>query len=204
MVEVKICGVTSVADAHGSVEAGADVIGLNFWPGTPRCCDRETARAIVEALGDRAQVVAVFVDAELASVQDLLEVTGITWAQLHGDEAPSYLEALLPTAYKALRAADESVIEEARRFGGEHLLLDAAVPGLVGGTGRTFDWDLAAEVAGQRKLTLAGGLTPANVADAIRHVRPHRVDVASGVELAPGVKDLDKVRAFVEAARGAS
>lgn len=203
MVGVKVCGVTSVADAIGSIEAGADVIGLNFWPGTARRCDVTAARRIVEALPAHAQVVAVFVDAELSHVRQVLDTTGIAWAQLHGHETPAYLEALLPNAYKALGAADRSVIETAQRYGGEHLLLDAVVPGLVGGTGRTFDWDLAAEVAEERQLTLAGGLTPSNVAEAIRRVRPHRVDVASGVELRPGVKDVAKVRAFVEAARSA-
>ena len=182
MVQVKICGLTSVDDAARCIELGADAIGLNFWPGSPRSTDLETARIIVESLGDRAQMVGVFVDAELAQVRTILKATGIEWAQLHGDEPPELVMELLPHAYKALGVKDGSVVEQARRYPGEHLLLDASVPGLPGGTGRTFDWTIAAEVAKERKLTLAGGLTPDNVAQAVRSVRPFRVDVASGVE----------------------
>jgi phosphoribosylanthranilate isomerase len=122
---------------------------------------------------------------------------------LHGDEPPELVGALLPRAYKAIGVKDGSVVELARRYPGERLLLDASVPGMPGGTGRTFDWSIAAEVAKERKLTLAGGLTPENVAEAVRTVRPFRVDVASGVESTPGRKDPAKIAAFVEAAKGA-
>lgn len=204
MVEIKICGLRSVADALGCVDAGADALGLNFWSGTPRCVDREIARSIVEAVGDSTQLIGVFVDHPIAEVREIMNETGITWAQLHGGETPEDLSSLLPRAYKALGVGGASVLEETRRYGGEHLLLDAKVPGAMpGGTGKTFDWSLAAEVARERKLTLAGGLRPENVADAIRAVRPFRVDTASGVETEPGVKDLERVRAFVRAARGA-
>jgi phosphoribosylanthranilate isomerase len=120
--------------------------------------------------------------------------------QLHGNESADVLHALLPHAYKALRIADEADVAEAARFGGEHLLADAKVTGQLGGTGTTFDWSLVATLTRARKLTLAGGLTPDNVADAVRAVRPYCVDVASGVESAPGVKDEAKVRLFVERA----
>lgn len=201
MVEVKICGLTTADDALRCTELGADAIGLNFWSGSPRCTDVETARAIVEAVGGQAQVVGVFVDHTLEQVQEILRETGIGWAQLHGDEPPELVTALLPHAYKAIGVQDGSAVEQARRYPGEHLLLDASVPGMPGGTGRTFDWSIAAEVARERKLTLAGGLTPDNVAEAIRVVRPFRVDVASGVESEPGRKDPELVRAFIEAAR---
>ena len=201
MVQVKICGLTSVNDAARCIELGADAIGLNFWPGSPRVTDLETARAIVKALGDRAQMVGVFVDFELERVQSILQATGIPWAQLHGDEPPELVSALLPRAYKALGVEDGSVIHKARRYPGEHLLLDASVSGVPGGTGRTFDWAIAAEIATERKLTLAGGLTPDNVAQAIRTVRPFRVDVASGVESAPGRKDPQLVERFIETAK---
>ncbi len=202
MVEVKICGLTSPGDALRCIEAGADAIGLNFWPGSPRCVDRRTARTIVEAAGDRVEMVGVFVDFDLAQVREILAETGVTWAQLHGAEPPELVSALLPRAYKAIGVKDGSAIEIARSYPGERLLLDASVPGVPGGTGRTFDWAIAAEVAKERKLTLAGGLTPDNVADAVRAVRPFRVDVASGVESAPGKKDPERVRRFVEAAKG--
>ncbi len=203
MVEVKICGLTTVDDAVRCTEAGADALGLNFWPGSPRHVDVPTARAIVEACGDQATMVGVFVDFTLDQVREILQETGTQWAQLHGDETPGLVAELLPHAYKAIGVKDGAAIELAREYPGEHLLLDASVPGMPGGTGRTFDWAIAASVAKERKLTLAGGLTPDNVADAVRAVRPFRVDVASGVESAPGRKAPDLVRQFVEAAKGA-
>ena len=201
MVAVKICGLTTVEDALGCIEAGADAIGLNFWPASPRCVDIPTARAIAQAAANGAEIVGVFVDFSLAEVRRILRETGAGWAQLHGKEPPALVAALLPRAYKALGVEDGSVIELARSYPGEHLLLDASVPGMPGGTGRTFDWAIAAAVARERKLTLAGGLHPGNVADAIRAVRPYRVDVASGVEKSPGRKDLSLVRAFIAAAK---
>jgi phosphoribosylanthranilate isomerase len=203
MVEVKICGLTTVDDAVRCTEAGADALGLNFWPGSPRHVDVPTARAIVEACGDQATMVGVFVDFTLDQVREILQETGTQWAQLHGDETPGLVAELLPHAYKAIGVKDGSAIELVREYPGEHLLLDASVPGMPGGTGRTFDWAIAASVAKERKLTLAGGLTPDNVADAVRAVRPFRVDVASGVESAPGRKAPDLAKRFIEAAKGA-
>lgn len=203
MVEVKICGLTTVDDAVRCIEAGADALGLNFWPGSPRHVDVSTARSIVEVVGDHAQTVGVFVDFTLDQVREILRETGIEWAQLHGDEPPDLVAELLPTAYKAIGVTDGSAVELARAYPGEHLLLDASVPGMPGGTGRTFDWAIAAEVAKERKLTLAGGLNPGNVAEAIRVVEPFRVDVASGVESTPGRKDPELVRRFIEAAKAA-
>lgn len=203
MVETKICGLTTVDDALRCVEAGADAIGLNFWSRSPRSTDIATAKAITAAVGDRVQTVAVFVDFSGSQIHEILMETGIEWAQLHGDETPTQVGELLPHAYKAIGVKDGSSIELARTYPGEHLLLDASVPGLPGGTGRTFDWAIAAEVARERKLTLAGGLNPENVAEAIRTVNPFRVDVASGVESAPGRKDPQLVRAFIEVAKAA-
>ncbi|MGB5697592.1 MAG: phosphoribosylanthranilate isomerase [Polyangiales bacterium] len=201
MVEVKICGVTTPEDALLCIEAGADAIGLNFWPGSPRCLDVANAGSIVAACGDRAQMVGVFVDFSLDRIRRILRATGLEWAQLHGNEPPELVAKLLPKAYKAIGVEDRASIEAARRYPGEHLLLDASVPGMRGGTGRTFDWKVAAAVARERKLTLAGGLTPDNVAEAIRVVKPFRVDVASGVESSPGRKDPALVRQFIARAK---
>jgi phosphoribosylanthranilate isomerase len=201
MVEVKICGLTTVEDAIRCIDAGTDAIGLNFWSGSPRFVDLSTAKEIVGAAGDHAQMVGVFVDAEPEQIRQILSETGIAWAQLHGDEAPACVAELLPNAYKAIGVRDGGAVQLARTFPGEHLLLDASVPGMPGGTGRTFDWAIAAEVAKERKLTLAGGLNPDNVNEAVRLVRPFRVDVASGVESSPGRKDPDLVRRFIEAAK---
>jgi phosphoribosylanthranilate isomerase len=201
---VKICGVTSVEDAELCVLAGADAIGLNFYEGSPRCVDARTARAIVQAIGGRALSVGVFVDADHAAIAAIKAETGIACVQLHGDEPPALLARFLPHAYKAIRVRDASSLEAARAFGGEHILLDAYVPGQAGGTGSTFAWALAVEVAKQRRVTLAGGLHPDNVARAVAVVQPFCVDVASGVEApgAPRRKDPARVRAFIAAAKG--
>lgn len=199
---IKICGVTSVDDALACVDAGAGAIGLNFWPRSARLCTLEAARSIVEAVGERARIVAVFVDADRGAIERALGETGVAWAQLHGEEPPELVRALLPHAYKAERPTDEASLEDARRAPGDELLVDASVPGLPGGTGRTCDWRLAARLARERRVWLAGGLTPGNVGEAIACVSPFGVDAASGVERAPGVKDHALVRAFVGAVRG--
>ena len=203
MVRVKVCGVTSVADALMCVEAGVDAIGLNFWPKSVRKCQESVARDIVQAVASRALMVGVFVDAAAAEVQRVRDQVGLGCVQLHGEESPEFLTQFLPHAYKALRVRGDSVRDEVRRYAGEYVLLDAYVPGMPGGTGATFDWRLAAEIARERKLTLAGGITPDNVAEAVRQVRPFCVDTASGVESAPGVKDRAMVEALVRAARDA-
>lgn len=200
-VQVKVCGVRTVRGAVVCVEAGVDAVGLNFWPGSPRCVDIPTARAIVRALPG-VEVVAVFVDQDPDFVRRVRNETGIEWAQLHGAEAPADVAALLPRAYKALGVRDAAPLADAQRFPGARILLDTRVPGgPPGGTGARFRWDLALPVARTRELTIAGGITPANVAECVRLVRPHRVDVASGAESAPGVQDPAKVRALVRAVR---
>lgn len=203
MTRVKVCGVTSVADAEMCVELGVDAIGLNFWPRSVRRCDLQVARDIVEAVGEHALMVGVFVDASAEEIARVRDAVGLACVQLHGDEPPALLAQFLPHAYKALRVQDSSVREAVRRYGGEYVLLDAYVPGAPGGTGATFDWSLAAEVARERKLALAGGLTPRNVAEAVQRVRPFCVDVASGVESGPGVKDRGLVQAFLREVRAA-
>jgi phosphoribosylanthranilate isomerase len=203
MVRVKVCGVTSVADARMCVEAGVDAIGLNFWPKSVRRCSESVAREIAQAVGGRALLVGVFVDEQVSEVRRLQASVGLGCIQFHGDESPELLAGFLPHAYKALRVRGPEVRAEAARFGGEHILLDAYVPGQVGGTGATFDWQFAGQLARERKLTLAGGITPANVAEAVRQVRPYCVDTASGVESAPGVKDAALVGALVREARSA-
>jgi phosphoribosylanthranilate isomerase len=201
MVAVKICGVTCVQDAELCIAAGADAIGLNFCAASPRCVSLEAAREIVSAVAGRVLTVGVFVDASHAEITALRTSTGIACVQLHGAEPPELLARLLPHAYKAIRVRDATSLAEARRYAGDHVLLDAYVPGAAGGTGTTFEWQLATEFARERLVTLAGGLHPSNVAAAIARVRPFCVDVASGVERAPGRKDPDLVQAFVAAAK---
>lgn len=202
MVAVKICGVTSMQDAELCIAAGADAIGLNFYPGSARCVSMEAAADIVRAISKRVLTVGVFVDASHAQIAQCQQQVGIACVQLHGDETPEDLARYLPHAYKAVRVRDAQSLASARSFGGEHILLDAYVEGQPGGTGTTFRWELAAAFAKERKVTLAGGLHPDNVAQAVALVRPFCVDVASGVEHAPGRKDAAKVRAFIAAAKG--
>lgn len=203
MVRVKVCGVTSVADANMCVELGVDAIGLNFWPRSVRRCELSIARDIVSNLRGRTLFVGVFVDASEAEIASTVEQVGLDCVQLHGDEPPALVQRFLPHAYKALRVRGESPLALVRSYPGEYILLDAYVPGMPGGTGAVFDWTLAREVALERKLTLAGGLTAQNVAAAVRAVRPYCVDTASGVESAPGVKSRELVAGFVSSARGA-
>lgn len=202
VVHVKICGVTSVEDALACVDAGASSIGVNFVSSSPRCVSVETARAIAVAVGERALVVGVVADLEVDAMRRLKDEAQLGCLQLHGDERPEVVAALLPHAYKALRIAGEWDVARAGLYPGEYILVDAKVEGVLGGTGRVFDWDLVRDLASARRLTLAGGLTPENVAAAVRAVRPFAVDVASGVEGAsPRKKDLSRVRDFIEAAR---
>jgi phosphoribosylanthranilate isomerase len=203
MTYVKVCGVTSVQDVELCVAAGVDAIGLNFAPSSPRCLTLEAAAPLARAIPAHVLSVGVFVDADLEQLLHYKRVLSLGCLQLHGDEAPELLEQLLPHAYKALRVRGAEAVAEAARFAGEHLLLDAYVPGAHGGTGARFDWRLARELSRVRKITLAGGLTPENVAEAIAVVQPYCVDVASGVELSPGRKDPVRLHAFVRAAKAA-
>lgn len=205
-VHVKVCGVTNVADATECVALGVSAIGLNFVPGSPRRVDVETARAIALAVGDRALVVGVVADLDVAAMKRLRDDARLGCLQLHGDEPPASVEALLPHAYKALRVADAADVARADEYPGEYLLVDAKVEGVLGGTGVRLDPTLVVELARRRKLSLAGGLRPDNVAAAIAAVRPFAVDVASGVERAgePRRKDPNLVAALLAEVRRAS
>lgn len=202
---VKICGITSVEDAQMVVAAGADAIGLNLIPSSKRAVDIATARALCEAVGTSAEVVAVVADFGVSRLNELRERTGIQWLQLHGTEAPEELTAVLPHAYKAVRIGSADDVSDAGRFAGPRLLADAKVEGALGGTGHSFDWSLVRELAAKRPLVLAGGLRPDNVGRAVESVHPFGVDTASGVENAdPRRKDPEKTHAFVRAARAAA
>jgi phosphoribosylanthranilate isomerase len=198
MVHVKICGVTTVSDAVACAELGASAIGVNFVPSSPRRVTIERAREISRALrATKSLVVGVVADLDVATMQALVRDAELGCLQLHGDESPEVLTPLLPHAYKAVRIATADDVARARAYGGDHLLADAKVAGVLGGSGEIFDWSLVKELARERRLTLAGGLRPDNVARAVREVDPYCVDVASGVESAPGVKDLEAVQSFI-------
>ena len=202
-MRIKICGITTIADAEGCVAAGADMIGLNFVPGSPRAIDVARARDIADAVRGRAEIVGVVADLDEAQLAALRAAVGLDRLQLHGSEPPELVARLAPHAFKALRVGSTEAVAEASRYAGL-VLIDAKVAGALGGTGRTVDLALAAPLARARPILLAGGLRPENVADAVRAVEPWGVDAGSGVEIAPGVKDLDAVAALVRAARSAS
>jgi phosphoribosylanthranilate isomerase len=201
MARVKVCGVTTAEQAAACADLGVDAIGVNFVASSPRRVDEAAARAIVDAVGARTLVVAVVAGMGVAAMRALALRTGVGCLQLHGDEPAADVAAMLPHAYKAVRVAGPEDVAAADAMPGEYVMVDAKVAGALGGTGHAFDWDLVVGLAKRRRLVLAGGLGPDNVAEAVRRVAPWCVDVASGVESAPGVKDLAKVRAFIAAAR---
>mgnify|MGYP006276573531 CR=1 FL=1 len=196
---IKICGMTRAEDAVAAVAAGATAVGFVFWPGSPRVVTPVAAAAIARIVPAQVQKVGVFVDATPEEIREVVRTVGLDVVQLHGAESAASAEALNVPVWKAF-GVDERV--DVLGWPGHMLvLLDAIDPRAKGGTGRTIDWGAAAELAGQRPVVLAGGLTPDNVGEAIGRVRPYGVDVSSGVEQAPGIKDHEKVQRFVAAAR---
>lgn len=201
---VKICGITCLEDARLAVAVGADALGFVFHPPSPRAVSVDTAAAIAAALGPFVTTLALFVDADPDRVAEVMAATGIHLAQFHGEESPDYCAAFRRPYIKAIRMApglDPRTAAE-RYPGAAACLFDAWDPALAGGTGTAFDWSrLPGSLA--RPLILAGGLTAANVGEAIRRVRPYAVDVSSGVESAPGRKDPALLRAFLTAVQAA-
>jgi phosphoribosylanthranilate isomerase len=205
MTFVKICGITSVADALSAVAAGADALGLNFVPASKRVIDTATAAHISDAVGGAVELVGVVANRSVPELEELRSATGIQWLQLHGAEAPEELELLLPQAYKAISIATHADVARASEYGGQRLLVDAELVDGLGGTGQRFDWSLVVPLAKRRDLIVAGGLTPENVGDALGELHPFGVDVASGVEVRGNArqKDTARVRAFIDAVRAA-
>jgi phosphoribosylanthranilate isomerase len=203
VTRVKLCGTTRLEDAEQAVAVGAWAIGFVLWAPSRRACDPAVAAGIARAVRRRVELVGVFVNPHLDEVVHTVEGIGLTHVQLHGDEGPAFCAAVAQRTgarvIKALRIGSGADIRAAERFHTDLHLLDASVAGARGGTGRTWDWNLAAQRRSAIPLILSGGLTPENVADGIAAVRPWAVDVASGVEAEPGVKDPAKVEAFVAA-----
>ncbi|MGH2978733.1 MAG: phosphoribosylanthranilate isomerase [Solirubrobacterales bacterium] len=206
--KVKICGLTRFEDARLAVESGAWAIGMVFHPDSPRHVDVEQAAEIATAFRRRCEVVGVFVNSPLDDVLQTLGSVPLTTLQLHGDEGPSYCaEAGRRTGLKvikAVRAKDAQAVRALSAFHTDFHMIDAYVPGAYGGTGEGFDWELAAAHTGDVPLVLSGGLTAEKVGEALAVVRPYAVDVASGVEASPGVKDSYRMQAFFEAVRSAA
>jgi phosphoribosylanthranilate isomerase len=207
VTRVKFCGVTDPADARRVVDLGAWALGMIFWPGSPRACDLATGEVIGAELQRRLELVGVFVNAALDEVAAAVDRCHLTIVQLHGDEGPAYCrEAARRTGakvMKAVRVRDGAQLTDLQRFHTDLHLLDAYSPRTRGGTGETFDWEIAARHPGTPPAVLSGGLTPDNVGQAIEVARPFAVDVASGTEAAPGRKDPAKLVAFARAVEAA-
>lgn len=202
MVRVKICGVTTPADARLCAQLGAQAIGLNFYPKSPRAISPFDAEKIVRDLPPFVSTVGVFVDWEAGPVVALCQALRLSFAQLHGKESPQVAREVarkIPVI-KAFRLAQGGILPDFAKFkSASAFLLDASSAGEYGGTGQTTDWLLAGKAAVLHRIVLAGGLTPGNVAEAITAVRPYAIDVASGVETRPGRKDPAKLRALFDA-----
>ena len=204
MVRVKICGITNPEDALLAAGLGAHALGFIFYPKSPRSIKPEAARDIIKILPPLVLSVGVFVDEEAGVVREVAQTVGLDWVQLHGKESPDYCRTLGRRVIKGFRVQDESslAVLPDYRDAVQALLLDTYRPGTPGGTGETFDWELARRAQDYGPIILAGGLTAANISQAITVAQPAAVDVASGVEAGPGVKDPEKLRAFFAAVSG--
>jgi len=202
MVKVKICGITNWIDARRAVAAGADFLGFNFYPPSPRYIAPARARRIVRRLPERITVVGVFVNESEEKMLQIARAVGLDYLQLHGDESPEIISRLRPAfpVIKALRVQKSFRPAQLAQFKrAAAILLDGFQPRRYGGTGKTFNWSVARRAKGNGKIFLAGGLTPQNVAAAIRAARPYAVDVCSGVEARPGKKDPVRIIAMMRA-----
>ena len=202
-VKVKICGITNTEDGLAAAAAGADALGFVFYQASPRSISIASAAAIVRELPPLILKAGVFVDAPADLVVRAISDCGLNLLQFHGEESPDYCMQFGLMSMKAFRIRDKTSLAQLKNYPTDAWLLDAYSPDKVGGTGARFNWELALEARSWgRPIFLAGGLTPENVADAVRHVQPFGVDVSSGVEAAPGRKDHGKVQAFIKAAKG--
>jgi phosphoribosylanthranilate isomerase len=197
---IKICGITRLEDAQAAVALGAQAIGFVFWPKSPRFVEPEQARAIAAALPPFVTTVGVFVNQTVRLVNGVAARVGLAAVQLHGDETIDYAGGIDRPIVKAIALGDSSGGGDVDLWPDRvRVLLDVHDPAARGGTGRTVDWKHAAAIAARRPALLAGGLTPENVADAVRSVRPFGIDVSSGVESAPGIKDHTRLQMLFEA-----
>lgn len=200
-MRVKICGITNNEDAHAAVEYGADALGFVFAK-SPRQITKEQARDIIENLPPFASPVGVFVDEQIDTLKEICDLCAIRTVQLHGNESPLYLNDLRGyKIIKAFRIKDEDDLKSLANYRPHAFLLDSYVKGVMGGTGVSFNWEIARQAHKYGAIILSGGLTPENVREAIRVVKPYAVDVSSGVEASPGKKDKLLVKRFIANAK---
>ena len=198
---MKICGITNPEDALAAIALGADALGFVFYTRSPRRVTPEQAATIVSRLPPFVAKVGVFVDEKLERVREIMNLCSLDYTQLHGSESPDYCQKLGHRAIKAFRVNDESILEQLSDYKVVAILLDSYNPDMFGGTGRAFNWEIAARAARSNCVILSGGLTPQNVAQAIKIVKPYAVDVSSGVEASQGKKDHAKLKAFIQTVR---
>jgi phosphoribosylanthranilate isomerase len=204
-VRVKICGIRSLEEASTAVRLGADALGFNFWPPSPRYITPQAARDIIRQLHPFITCVGVFVNENLETIMDIVSKVGLNTVQLHGDESPEFCDSLgVMRVIKAIRVSTGFRISSIKDYRVSAVLLDAKVAGNYGGTGQRFDWNLAIQAKRFAPIILAGGISAENVADAILTVRPMAVDVCSGVEAEPGRKDLNRMKQLMEAVERAN
>ena len=197
-VKVKICGIRSLEEAEAAVNAGADALGFNFWPQSPRYVTPRAAKAIIGGLSPIVSFVGVFVNDEAKRITEIATELHLNAVQLHGDESPEFCESLASIkTIKAIRVGLDFDLNVIKRYAGCMVLLDSNIKGSYGGTGQRFDWRIAIEAKQLARIILAGGLNTENVWDAVTYVRPAAIDVCSGVEAEPGRKDLDKLKKFM-------
>ncbi|MBI2082814.1 MAG: phosphoribosylanthranilate isomerase [Deltaproteobacteria bacterium] len=202
MILVKICGITNIEDAMAAVEFGADLLGFNFWPESPRFVPFEKAKKIIDEIPPSVMRVGVFVNEHYENVKDISIDLGLDYLQFHGDELPGYCDQFATPYWKAFRLQSERDIDLMKKYHCDYYLVDAYVESQRGGTGLTGNWELARQAKEVGKVILAGGLTPQNVEMAIQVVGPDGVDVASGVEEKLGKKDHEKMEEFIVRAKG--
>jgi phosphoribosylanthranilate isomerase len=198
IVKVKICGLTNYIDAATAVDLGADLLGFNFYPESPRFITPEQAAQIINKLPAFIHVAGVFVNASLDQIKEAISECNLDWVQLHGDESPEFCESLLSInvrTMKAIRVKDQDDIERAESFFTDAVLLDAFDPEKYGGTGLTFDWNIIGHIS--KRIFLAGGINPDNVVTAVG-LGVYGIDVCSGIEAKPGKKDHNKMRKLFE------
>jgi phosphoribosylanthranilate isomerase len=203
MIKVKICGITNLEDALTAIDAGADALGFVFHAKSPRHVFPEQAAAIIRHLPPFVETVGLFVNEPLDTVNGTADLCGLDLVQLHGEEKPGYCDSVRRRVVKTFRVKDITSLEPMRDYRVAAFLLDAWSPAAHGGTGQTFNWEIAACAAQSNRIILAGGLTPGNVAEAVRKVRPYGVDVSSGVEFGPGKKDSRRIADFISNAKSA-
>ena len=197
-VKVKVCGIRTLEEAQASIDAGADALGFNFWPRSPRYIAPEAAREIVAVLSPLVANIGVFVNEAREKIEATASDLRLAAVQLHGDESPEFCASITAAkTIKALRVTEDFAPQSIERYSVSMILLDTGIAGSYGGTGSTFDWSVAAECARLSPIILAGGLTAENVGEAILTVRPAAIDVCTGVEAEPGRKDLVKLRNFM-------